>query len=43
LRRLAQQSGVSIGSAWKATEVLHIYPYKIIVVPEIKPVNYENE
>jgi hypothetical protein len=38
---LAQQSGVSVGSAWKATELLHIQPYKISVVSEIKPVNYE--
>jgi hypothetical protein len=29
LRRLAQQSGVSVGSAWKATKLLHIRPYKI--------------
>jgi hypothetical protein len=35
LRRLAQQSGVSVGSAWTAR------PYKITVVPEIKPMDYE--
>jgi hypothetical protein len=27
LQRLAQRSGVSVGSAWKATEMLHIHPY----------------
>jgi hypothetical protein len=43
LQRLAQQSGVSVDSAWKATELLHIHPQKITVVPDIKPVNYENE
>jgi hypothetical protein len=32
---------VSVGSAWKATELLHIQPYKITLVPEITPVNYE--
>jgi hypothetical protein len=42
LWQLAQQSGVSVGSAWKATKLLHIHPYKITVVPEIKPVDYEN-
>jgi hypothetical protein len=41
LRRLAQQSVVPVGSAWTATKLLHICPYKIIVVPEIKPVDYE--
>jgi hypothetical protein len=29
LRRLARQSGVSVGSVWTATKLLHIYPYKI--------------
>jgi hypothetical protein len=28
LRWLAQQSGVSVGSAWTATKLLHIHPYK---------------
>ncbi|PNF15704.1 hypothetical protein B7P43_G12455 [Cryptotermes secundus] len=41
LRRLAQQSGVSLGSAWTATKLLHIRPYKFTVVHEIKPVDYE--
>jgi hypothetical protein len=41
LWRLALQSGVSVGSAWIATKLLHIRPYKITVVPEIKPVCYE--
>jgi hypothetical protein len=41
LRRLAQQSRVSVGCAWKATKLLHIRPYKITVVPEIKPVDYQ--
>jgi hypothetical protein len=26
---------------WEATKLLHIHPYKITVVPEIKPVEYE--
>jgi hypothetical protein len=30
-----------VGSAWTATELLHIRAYKITVVPEIKPVDYE--
>jgi hypothetical protein len=34
--RLAQPSGVSVGSAWTATERLHIRPYKIAVVFEIR-------
>jgi hypothetical protein len=42
LQRLAQGSGVSIGSAWTATKLLHIRPYKITVVPVIKPVDYVN-
>jgi hypothetical protein len=42
LRWLAQQSGGSVGSAWTATKLLHIRPYKITVVPEIKPVDYVN-
>jgi hypothetical protein len=41
LRQLALQSGVSVGWAWTATELLHIRPYKITVVPEIKPVDCE--
>jgi hypothetical protein len=40
LRRLAQQSGVSVGSVWTATELLHIRPYNITVVPEIIHVDY---
>jgi hypothetical protein len=43
LRRLARQSGVSVGSAWTATKLLHILPYKMTVVPEIKPVDYGKE
>jgi hypothetical protein len=38
-----QQSGVSVGSAWIAIKLLHIHPYKITVVPEIKPVDYERK
>jgi hypothetical protein len=34
---------VSVGSAWTATKLLYICPYKIIVVPEIKPVDYEKK
>jgi hypothetical protein len=41
LRRSAQQSGVSIGSLWTATTLLHVCPYKTTVVPEIRPVDYE--
>jgi hypothetical protein len=40
LRRLPQQSGV-VCSAWITTKLLHIHPYKITVVLEIKPVDYE--
>jgi hypothetical protein len=40
LLRLARQSGVPVGSAWTATKFLHIRPYKVTVVPEIKPVDY---
>jgi hypothetical protein len=43
LRRLALQRGVSVGSAWTATKLLHIRPYKIIFVPEIKSVDYEKD
>jgi hypothetical protein len=34
---------VSLGNVWKATKILHFHPYKITVVPEIKPVDYENK
>jgi hypothetical protein len=40
LQRSARQSGVSVCSAWTATELLHIHLYKITVL-EIKPVDYE--
>jgi hypothetical protein len=30
-----------VGSAWKATKLLYIRPYKITVGPEIKSVGYE--
>jgi hypothetical protein len=43
LRRLSQQTGGSLGSAWTATGLLHIRPYKITVVPEIKPVDYKKK
>jgi hypothetical protein len=39
LPRLALQSGVAVGSAWTATKLLHIRPYKITVVSEIKWIN----
>jgi hypothetical protein len=42
LQRLALQSGVSVGSAFTATELLHIRLYKITVVPQIKPVRFCN-
>jgi hypothetical protein len=41
LRRLARQNGISVSSAWTETKLLHILRYKITVVPEIKPVDYE--
>jgi hypothetical protein len=34
---LAQQSVVSIGSAWPATKLLHTHPYIITIVPVITP------
>jgi hypothetical protein len=37
LRRLTLQRVVSVGSAWTATELLHIHLYIITVVSEIKP------
>jgi hypothetical protein len=40
LRRLAHQSSVSIGSAWTAVKLLHIHPYIITFLPEIKPMAY---
>jgi hypothetical protein len=41
LRRLSRQGGVSVGSAWTATKLLYIRPYKITVVPEMKHVDYK--
>jgi hypothetical protein len=32
---------VSAGSAWTATKLMHIRPYRNTVVPEIKPVGFE--
>jgi hypothetical protein len=43
LRRLAQQSAVSVGDAWTATKLLHIRLYKITVAPEIKLVVYDKK
>jgi hypothetical protein len=43
LLRLALQSGADVGSAWTETKLLHIHPYKITVVPDNKPVDYEKE
>jgi hypothetical protein len=40
LKRLAQQSGVSVGSAWTATTLLHIHPNKITLLSAIKPMDY---
>jgi hypothetical protein len=40
---LAYQSGVSEGRVWTATKLLDIYPYKIALFPEIKPMDYEKE
>jgi hypothetical protein len=42
LRRLALQNGVSVGSAWTTTKLLLIRQYKITLIPETKPVDYEN-
>jgi hypothetical protein len=39
LRPLARQC--SVCRAWTATKLSHIRPYKITVVPEIKPLDYE--
>jgi hypothetical protein len=41
LWRLGQQSGVSVGSTWTATKLLHIRPYKTTVVPVNKLMDYE--
>lgn len=35
LSRLAQQTGISEGTAWTATKLLHIRLYKTALVPEI--------
>jgi hypothetical protein len=43
LRRLARQNGVPVGSAWRTTTFLHIRPYTITIVPEIKPVDYKKK
>jgi hypothetical protein len=43
LRRLALQRDVSVGCARTGTKLLHIRPYKITVVPEIKPMDYEKK
>jgi hypothetical protein len=37
---LTQQRGISVSSVWTATKLLHICPYKITVVPKIKPMDY---
>jgi hypothetical protein len=38
LRRLSQQSGVSLGSAYTAVrKEVHVYPYKARVVQELQP------
>jgi hypothetical protein len=38
---ISTRGGVSVGSAWTAIELLLVRPFKITVVPEIKPVDYE--
>jgi hypothetical protein len=43
LWQLAQQSGVSVGSAWTATKLLYIRPCKTNVVPEISLWSMEQE
>ena len=37
LSRLSQKTGVSQFSAWKATKLLKLKPYKITVVQELQP------
>ena len=37
LRRLAQESDISKASAWKATKLLKLKPYSVIVVQELLP------
>ena len=37
LSRLSQETGVSQFSAWKATTLLKLKPYKITVVQELQP------
>lgn len=37
LRRLAAHTGLSYGSAWRATKALKLRPYKISVVQELRP------
>ena len=40
--KLAQQSGISYGSAYKAVRnELNLYPYKVSVVHELKPTDHE--
>jgi hypothetical protein len=38
---ISTTSDASVGSAWTATKLLTIRPYKITGFPEIKPVGYE--
>jgi hypothetical protein len=40
---LKNLSSDSVGSVRTATKLLHIRPYKITVVPEIKPVEFEKK
>jgi hypothetical protein len=40
LRRLAQETGVSLGSAFTATKLIKFRPYKITVVHELKQPDY---
>jgi hypothetical protein len=40
LRCLAQETGVSLGSAFTATKFIKFRPYKITVVHELKPPDY---
>ena len=42
IRRAAQSSNVSVGTAHKiARSILNLYPYKIKILHELKPPDYE--
>ena len=41
LRCLSQQASIGKTNAWKATKLLKFHPYKLNVVQQIKPVDYD--